>query len=94
MNSSLDETLGDSNPHYSRVLREKIAAREAARKAMEARKAAMVEASWCRILQAARFNLTWLWLIYLKGLLILMLAYSMHGTKRCSMYQQMEVRKT
>eukprot|EP00268_Persea_americana_P043948 TRINITY_DN44336_c0_g1_i1.p1 TRINITY_DN44336_c0_g1~~TRINITY_DN44336_c0_g1_i1.p1 ORF type:complete len:705 (-),score=190.50 TRINITY_DN44336_c0_g1_i1:245-2359(-) len=54
MNSSLDETLGDSNPHYSRVLREKIAAREAARKAMEARKAAMVEASWCRILQAAR----------------------------------------
>lgn len=53
MNSSLDETLGDSNPHYSRVLREKIAAKEAAQKAMEARKAAMVEASWCRILNAA-----------------------------------------
>ncbi|KAL6525933.1 hypothetical protein OROHE_015457 [Orobanche hederae] len=54
MHSTLDETLGDSNPHYSRVLREKIAIREAAEKAMEARKAAMVEASWCRILQAAR----------------------------------------
>ncbi|KAL7227386.1 hypothetical protein ACSBR1_022270 [Camellia fascicularis] len=56
MNSTLDETLGDSNPHYSRVLREKIAVREAAHKAMEARKAAMVEASWCRILQAARIQ--------------------------------------
>lgn len=54
MRSTLDETLGDSNPHYSRVLREKMAIREAAVKAMEARKAAMVEASWCRILQAAR----------------------------------------
>ncbi|KAL8541559.1 hypothetical protein ACS0TY_002720 [Phlomoides rotata] len=53
MHSTLDETLGDSNPHYSRVLREKMAIREAAEKAMEARKAAMVEASWCRILQAA-----------------------------------------
>ncbi|KAF2320940.1 hypothetical protein GH714_032093 [Hevea brasiliensis] len=38
MNLTLDETLGDSNPHYSRVLREKIAAREAAHTAMEARK--------------------------------------------------------
>ncbi|KAK9163714.1 hypothetical protein Syun_004616 [Stephania yunnanensis] len=56
MNSSLVETLGDSNPHYSRVSREKIAAREAAQKAMEARKAAMVEASWCRILRAARIQ--------------------------------------
>ncbi|ERN03664.1 hypothetical protein AMTR_s00144p00066150 [Amborella trichopoda] len=56
MNSSLGETLGDSNPHYCRVEREKIAARSAARKAMEARKAAMVEASWCRILKAARIN--------------------------------------
>ncbi|XP_043712032.1 uncharacterized protein LOC122660846 [Telopea speciosissima] len=57
MNSStLDETLGDSNPHYSRVLREKIAAREAAQKAVEARKAALVEASWCRILRAARIE--------------------------------------
>ncbi|XP_068655449.1 uncharacterized protein [Aristolochia californica] len=54
MKSSLLETLGDSNPHYCLVEREKIAAREAARKAMEARKAAMVEASWCRMLRAAR----------------------------------------
>ncbi|KAJ8763568.1 hypothetical protein K2173_002451 [Erythroxylum novogranatense] len=53
MNLTLDETLGDTNPHYSRVLREKMAAREAANWAMEARKAALVEASWCRILQAA-----------------------------------------
>ncbi|RZC66387.1 hypothetical protein C5167_010072 [Papaver somniferum] len=56
MNSTLDETLCDSNPHYSRVLREKIAAKEAAHKAMEARKAALVEASWCRILRAARIQ--------------------------------------
>ncbi|KAJ0010992.1 hypothetical protein Pint_33773 [Pistacia integerrima] len=56
MNLTLDETLGDTNPHYSRVLREKIAAREAAHKAMEARKAALVEASWCRILKAARIQ--------------------------------------
>ena len=55
MNLTLDETLGDSNPHYSRVLREKIAVKEAASKAIEARKAAMVEASWCRILKAARY---------------------------------------
>ncbi|KAL0384299.1 UNVERIFIED_CONTAM: hypothetical protein Sradi_2824200 [Sesamum radiatum] len=57
MRLTLDETLGDSNPHYSRVLREKIAIREAAEKAMEARKGAMVEASWCRILQAARIEI-------------------------------------
>ncbi|OMO63347.1 hypothetical protein COLO4_32543 [Corchorus olitorius] len=56
MNLTLDETLGDSNPHYCRVLREKMAAKEAANKAMEARKAALVEASWCRILQAARIQ--------------------------------------
>ncbi|XP_027114341.1 uncharacterized protein [Coffea arabica] len=56
MNLTLDETLGDSNPHYSRVLREKIAVKEAASKAIEARKAAMVEASWCRILKAARID--------------------------------------
>ncbi|KAG6576926.1 hypothetical protein SDJN03_24500, partial [Cucurbita argyrosperma subsp. sororia] len=56
LNLSLDETLGDSNPHYSRVLKEKMAAREAAHKAMEARKAAMVETSWCRILRAARIQ--------------------------------------
>ncbi|XP_021750967.1 uncharacterized protein LOC110716630 [Chenopodium quinoa] len=54
MNDTLDETLGHSNPHYCRVEREKRAAREAACKVMEARKAAMIEASWCRILQAAR----------------------------------------
>ncbi|KAL1133180.1 hypothetical protein V6Z11_A12G022500 [Gossypium hirsutum] len=53
MNLTLDETLEDSNPHYCRVLREKMAAREAAHRAIEARKAALVEASWCRILQAA-----------------------------------------
>ncbi|XP_022762367.1 uncharacterized protein LOC111308313 [Durio zibethinus] len=56
MNLTLDETLEDSNPHYCRVLREKMAAREAAHRAMEARKAALVEASWCRILQAARIR--------------------------------------
>ncbi|XP_052148674.1 uncharacterized protein LOC127767389 [Oryza glaberrima] len=56
MTASLDETLGSANPHYTRMAREKIAAREAARKAMEARKAAMVEASWCRILHAARIQ--------------------------------------
>ncbi|KAJ7967552.1 Myosin-2 heavy chain-like protein [Quillaja saponaria] len=54
MNLTLDETLGDSNPHYSRVLREKMAAKEAAHNAMEARRAALVEASWCKILRAAR----------------------------------------
>ncbi|KAM1687100.1 hypothetical protein ACFX1T_034857 [Malus domestica] len=56
MNLTLDETLGDSNPHYSKVLREKMAAKEAAQKAMEVRKAALVEASWCRILKAARIQ--------------------------------------
>jgi DNA-binding FadR family transcriptional regulator len=54
MTASLHETLGNANPHYTRMAREKIAAREAARKATDARKAAMVEASWCRILRAAR----------------------------------------
>lgn len=54
VNLTLDQTLGNSNPHYSRVLREKMAARDAAHKAMEARRAALVEASWCRILRAAR----------------------------------------
>jgi len=54
MNDTLDEALGHSNPHYCRVEREKIAAKEAATKVMNARKAAMVEASWCRILKAAR----------------------------------------
>lgn len=53
MHSTLDETLGDSNLHYSKVLKEKMAIREAAEKAMITRKAAMVEASWCRILQAS-----------------------------------------
>ncbi|KAJ8452158.1 hypothetical protein Cgig2_016739 [Carnegiea gigantea] len=54
MNDTLDEALGHSNPHYCLVEREKIAAKEAATKVMDARKAAMVEASWCRILKAAR----------------------------------------
>ncbi|CAJ1977356.1 unnamed protein product [Sphenostylis stenocarpa] len=54
INLTLDQTLGSSNPHYSRVLREKMAAREAAHKAMETQRAALVEASWCRILRAAR----------------------------------------
>lgn len=54
MNLSLVETLENSNLHYTRMTREKIAVQEAARKAMEARKFAMVEASWCRILKAAR----------------------------------------
>lgn len=54
MNSSLDETLGSANPHYTRIAKEKIAAQEAAKKAMKARKAALIEASWCRILHAAR----------------------------------------
>ncbi|KAM0011931.1 hypothetical protein Hdeb2414_s0058g00759601 [Helianthus debilis subsp. tardiflorus] len=53
MSSTLDETLSDTNPHFSRVLREKIAVREAVNKAIEARKAALVEASWCRILRAS-----------------------------------------
>ncbi|KAI3815278.1 hypothetical protein L1987_14940 [Smallanthus sonchifolius] len=56
MNSTLDETLGDTNPHFSKVLREKIAVREAANKAIEAQKAALVEASWCRILRASRID--------------------------------------
>ncbi|CAD6342093.1 unnamed protein product [Miscanthus lutarioriparius] len=56
MTASLHETLGNANPHYTRMAREKIAAREAARKATDARKAAMVEASWCRILRAARIQ--------------------------------------
>ncbi|KAI9128380.1 hypothetical protein K1719_001373 [Acacia pycnantha] len=54
MNLTLDQTLGTSHPHYSKVLKEKMAAKEAAHKAMEARRAALVEASWCRILRAAR----------------------------------------
>ncbi|XP_031478649.1 uncharacterized protein LOC116249626 [Nymphaea colorata] len=56
MNATLDETLGHSNPHYSKVEKEKIAARAAASRVMEARKTAMVEASWYRILHAARIN--------------------------------------
>jgi hypothetical protein len=54
MTASLHDTLRNANPHYTMMARVKIAAREAARKAMEARKTAMVEASWCKILQAAR----------------------------------------
>ena len=42
-----DETLGDSNPHLPRIEREKLVAQTVARVAMEARNAALVEASWC-----------------------------------------------
>ncbi|XP_010461838.1 PREDICTED: myosin-2 heavy chain [Camelina sativa] len=58
MNQTLDETLGDSNPHYCKIVREQMAVREAAGKAMELRKAALVEAPWCRILRAARIPCT------------------------------------
>ena len=54
MTATLNDTMENSNLHYTRMAREKIAASEAARKAMEARKTAMVEASWCRILQTGR----------------------------------------
>lgn len=57
-NATLDETLGDSNLHLPRIEREKLAAQTAARVAMEAHKAALVEASWCRILKAARIQCT------------------------------------
>lgn len=50
--ASLDETLGASNIHLSRIEREKQAAQAAAIAATEARKVALVEASWCRILKA------------------------------------------
>lgn len=76
MHLTLDETLENSNPHYSKVLREKIAIREAAEKAMEARKAAMVEASWCRILQAARYVISFEMDLYGMGhILSLVLMY-------------------
>eukprot|EP01018_Ginkgo_biloba_P017500 Gb_41765 [translate_table: standard] len=52
--ASLDETLVGSNIRLSRVEREKRAVQAAAKEAMETRKAALVEASWCRILEAAR----------------------------------------
>ncbi|CAM6041252.1 unnamed protein product [Sphagnum compactum] len=51
--ASLDETLGAANLHVSCIEREKRAAAVAAKQATEARKAALVEASWCRILKAA-----------------------------------------
>jgi hypothetical protein len=50
--ASLDETLGASNIHLSRIEREKQAAQAATIAATEARKVALVEASWCRILKA------------------------------------------
>ncbi|KAG2270337.1 hypothetical protein Bca4012_072522 [Brassica carinata] len=43
----MNQTLGDSNPYYYRMVREQMAVREAAGKAMELCKAALVEASWC-----------------------------------------------
>ncbi|KAH9328994.1 hypothetical protein KI387_001102, partial [Taxus chinensis] len=51
---SLDETLFGSNIILPRVEREKRAVQAAAKEAMETRKAALVEASWCRILEVAR----------------------------------------
>ena len=51
--ASLDETLGAAGVHLSRVGREKLAARTAAAQAMDARKNALIEASWCRILKLA-----------------------------------------
>ncbi|KAJ7514963.1 hypothetical protein O6H91_23G066900 [Diphasiastrum complanatum] len=53
INASLDETLGNANLHLSRIEREKRAAAAAAHEAMETRKTALIEASWCRILKAA-----------------------------------------
>ena len=50
---SLDETLGAGGVHLCRVEREKLAARAAALKAMDARKQALIEASWCRIIKLA-----------------------------------------
>ncbi|MCO5566377.1 hypothetical protein L7F22_020054 [Adiantum nelumboides] len=50
---SLDETLGAANLHLSRIEREKLAAQAAAAEAMNLRKGALVEASWCRILKLA-----------------------------------------
>lgn len=54
MMASLDETLVGSNIYLPRVEREKRAVQAAAKEAMETRKAKLVEASWCRILEAAR----------------------------------------
>ncbi|KAI5065906.1 hypothetical protein GOP47_0018530 [Adiantum capillus-veneris] len=51
--ASLDETLGAANLHLSRIEREKLAAQAAATEAMNLRKGALVEASWCRILKLA-----------------------------------------
>ncbi|MCO5553887.1 hypothetical protein L7F22_007413 [Adiantum nelumboides] len=50
---SLDETLGAAHLHLSRIEREKLATQAAAAEAMNLRKGALVEASWCRILKLA-----------------------------------------
>lgn len=47
--------LGTSNLHLSRIEKEKRAASAAAKEAATARKAALVEAAWCRILKAAGY---------------------------------------
>ena len=47
--------LGASNLHLSRIEKEKRAASAAAKEAAAARKAALVEAAWCRILKAAGY---------------------------------------
>ena len=49
MTSTLDETLCDTNPHFSKVLKEKMAVREAAHKEIEARKAALFEAEMLQL---------------------------------------------
>ncbi|GLJ45418.1 hypothetical protein SUGI_0956190 [Cryptomeria japonica] len=51
--ASLDETLVGSNIILPRVEREKRAVQAVAKEAIKTRKAAFVEASWCRILVAA-----------------------------------------
>ena len=51
--ASLDETLGAAGVHLCRIGREKLASQAAAAQAMEARRNALIEASWCRILKLA-----------------------------------------
>lgn len=50
---SLDETLENAPSKLSRIERDKYEAKLAADEATETRHEALVEASWCRILDAA-----------------------------------------
>jgi hypothetical protein len=50
MTASLHDTLGNANPHYTMRQGRKLQLEKQPEKAMEARKTAMVEASWCKIL--------------------------------------------